>query len=373
MKDRILQAIKNIPTLRAQSFNKKYPELYCELIEWAQINDIVYTYFPELVWQALYGLRPKCKCCTNTTKFIGFNRGWMQYCKNIKCRTSDPEWVQWKLVRDQQALEQKYGAGIKNMSQIPGWKEKTEQTKLSRTGYKWHTQLLNARKNASENIIKNSQKIKDGLVKKYGVDNPSLIQSIVDKKIETFNSNRYAKYNTIAAKYRAYFIEEVNKSYIYFQCSKGHFFHTNYQLLQIRNTRNEEICTHCNLIHKFTSVGETKLYQFISEKYSGTIKQRVKTLIDGEIDIYLPELGIAFEFNGTYWHSELYKDKHYHLDKTDSCLLKGVKLIHIWQDDWLYKREIVQSRILNLLGKSKKIYARNCTIKEVSSMEANFF
>lgn len=115
------------------------------------------------------------------------------------------------------------------------------------------------------------------------------------------------------------------------------------------------------------------MYQFISEKYSGTIKQRVKTLIDGEIDIYLPELGIAFEFNVTYCHSELYKDKHYHLDKTDSCLLKGVKLIHIWQDDWLYKREIVQSRILNLLGKSKKIYARNCTIKEVSSMEANFF
>ena len=28
-----------------------------------------------------------------------------------------------------------------------------------------------------------------------------------------------------------------------------------------------------------------------------------------EIDIYLPNLNLAFEFNGVYWHCDLYKNK----------------------------------------------------------------
>jgi hypothetical protein len=40
-------------------------------------------------------------------------------------------------------------------------------------------------------------------------------------------------------------------------------------------------------------------------------------------------------------------------------------LIHIYEDDWVYKKDIINSRILNLLGKSEKIYARKCNIKEI--------
>jgi hypothetical protein len=35
-----------------------------------------------------------------------------------------------------------------------------------------------------------------------------------------------------------------------------------------------------------------------------------------EIDIYL-WVEIGFEFNGLYWHSNKFKEKNYHLNKTD--------------------------------------------------------
>ncbi len=54
----------------------------------------------------------------------------------------------------------------------------------------------------------------------------------------------------------------------------------------------------------------------ISDFYKGEIIQNYK--IDRqEIDIYLPDLKIGFEFNGLYWHSSKYKDKYFHIDKTN--------------------------------------------------------
>jgi len=73
----------------------------------------------------------------------------------------------------------------------------------------------------------------------------------------------------------------------------------------------------------------------------------------------LPDLKIAFEFNGLYWHNEEHKPNNYHLNKTELCEEKGIQLIHIWEDDWRYKQDIVKSMILNKLGKTpNKIYAQ---------------
>jgi len=61
-----------------------------------------------------------------------------------------------------------------------------------------------------------------------------------------------------------------------------------------------------------------------------------------ELDIYLPEYNVAIEFNGLYWHSELYKEKDYHLNKTLECKKKGVDLLHIFEDDWVFKQDIIK-------------------------------
>ena len=87
-----------------------------------------------------------------------------------------------------------------------------------------------------------------------------------------------------------------------------------------------------------------------------------------ELDIYIPSLNLAFEFNGLYWHSDVYKDSNYHREKTEICETQGIQLIHIYEDDWDLKKDIVKSRIKNILSKNeKKIYARKCLIKNLDN------
>ena len=93
-----------------------------------------------------------------------------------------------------------------------------------------------------------------------------------------------------------------------------------------------------------------------------------------ELDIYLPDLKIAFEFNGVYWHNEFNKPKNYHQEKSKMCLEQNIQLIHVWEDDWLYKTEIIKD-IINTKLKNNliNIGARKCIIKEVSNKDAYDF
>ena len=94
-----------------------------------------------------------------------------------------------------------------------------------------------------------------------------------------------------------------------------------------------------------------------------------------EIDIYLEDKKIGFEYDGLYWHSEKRnKNKNYHLEKTTTCENQGIRLIHIFEDEWFNKNSIVKSRIKNLLGVTPyKIYARKCEIKFVDCSLCNKF
>jgi len=95
-----------------------------------------------------------------------------------------------------------------------------------------------------------------------------------------------------------------------------------------------------------------------------------------DIDVLLPDNNLAIEFNGLYWHSEYAggKTDHYHLNKTKSCEKLGIHLIHIFEDEWVHKREIVISRLKNLLGKTENVvYARKCEIREVPYQDAANF
>ena len=96
----------------------------------------------------------------------------------------------------------------------------------------------------------------------------------------------------------------------------------------------------------------------------------------GELDFYIEKNKIAIELNGNYFHSEVSgkKNKSYHINKTQRAFDKDIKLIHIFEDEWLLKRDIVKSRIKNLLGLTEnKIFARKCKIREISSLEKSIF
>lgn len=80
---------------------------------------------------------------------------------------------------------------------------------------------------------------------------------------------------------------------------------------------------------------------------------------------------LAIEYNGMRWHSEQnITDKNYHLSKLNECNSCGVRLIQIFEWEYLHKHEIVLSKIRHMLNADNglcKIYARKCSIKEIDS------
>ena len=101
-----------------------------------------------------------------------------------------------------------------------------------------------------------------------------------------------------------------------------------------------------------------------------------------EIDIYLPEYKLGFECNPTYTHNSSFptcweeypKSRNYHRDKTLACQAGGVTLIHIFGYEWSNHKDIVKSRIANMLGmNTKKYYARKLKLKEVPYEESKSF
>ena len=65
----------------------------------------------------------------------------------------------------------------------------------------------------------------------------------------------------------------------------------------------------------------------------------------------MPSKAVAIEFNGTYYHS-LKKDGDvlYHLNKTTACENLGIKLIHIWEDEWNNEKDDIKQLILGVLN-----------------------
>lgn len=123
------------------------------------------------------------------------------------------------------------------------------------------------------------------------------------------------------------------------------------------------VCPQCKA-GSWCSEREGVMKAFI-ESYGITVLQSYRGLIKSptglpmELDLYLPDLNIAFEFNGYRYHYFPLHPADYHEWKTEKCLQAGVKLYHIWSD---MSDELCKSIILSKIGKSCRIYARNCSI-----------
>ena len=239
--------------------------------------------------------------------------------------------------------------GVEYPSQSNIIKEKTKITNLEKYG-KHPSQLED---------VKNKSKITN--LEKYGTDYYSqskIFKSLIkSKKIPHLENKFNLKIVNIKNDLIESFCERCNKN-----------FTTSYPLLHNRKIYKTILCTNCNPINPAISGYENQLLDFIKENYNKEIQLNKRNIISPqELDIYLPDLKLAFEFNGLFWHNEIYTKNNYHLNKTEMCEKQRIHLIHVYEDDWTYKQEIVKSRILNLLGKiPNKIYARKCVIKEIT-------
>lgn len=133
-------------------------------------------------------------------------------------------------------------------------------------------------------------------------------------------------------------------------------------------------CPHCRA---GTSILELSLRNMVMEILPDEeILFNVRDVCPGniELDIYIPGRQLAIEFNGIYWHNVMINDdKFRHRKKSEACNRLGIRLLHVWEDHFLQKPDIIRSIIKNACGQSKKIGARNCDVVELQAAEANKF
>lgn len=97
-----------------------------------------------------------------------------------------------------------------------------------------------------------------------------------------------------------------------------------------------------------------------------------------EIDIFIPSKMIGIEFDGLYYHSENAggKSREYHVWKTNECQSKGIRLVHVFEDEWRDKKDIIKSKLSKILGVAssvERLYARKCTVRQIDWASASTF
>jgi hypothetical protein len=353
-----MEKFKTTRGLTYDSVKSKYPEYFDEIHRFISMDDISIS---ERIWLFQNGLYkiPSCtnESCVNDVLFIKFSRGYRKYCSR-KCAAIDTHKNEdIKTSRINKMLESNYDSD-RRISM-------TEKANLTKSNFS----------DIKNKEINNKREITNLL--KWGVNNVSKnleIKKKISKKLKSILPDIREKKTSDMISNLGFVVISVESEIYKLKCIKcNNAFDISKALFSQRKRFNISICLSCNPNDKCSDF-ERKIYEYISSVYNGEIIKNFRNSKKYEIDIYLPELKIGFECNGLWWHSDRYKEKNYHVNKTDLFMDNdNIRIIHIWEDDWKYKKDIICSRILNMLNNSKRIYARNCYIKNINSDELSRF
>lgn len=136
-----------------------------------------------------------------------------------------------------------------------------------------------------------------------------------------------------------------------------------------------DMCPVCRL-SPTKSADEIAILEYIKTIYKGEVLSGNRSVIYPlELDIYIPEMQLAIEYCGLYWHSEKQgKDSKYHLEKYTKCMQLGIRLITIFEDEWIHNSDLIKSR-LNYIFKhtNNRIGARKLIVKQIENKTAHEF
>ena len=317
-------------------FKKLFPVIYANIMKmnWEDswpFSQVLYHYFLKYTNSSEESCGT-CRNCGAQTKFISFKKGYLPYCSS-KCANSNKD-------KKQKCIDtciNKYG--VSNVFEDESVKQKAIETCINKYGVHHASQAQSVK-----------DKTKSTCQERYGVDSPFQTEGFHEKASNTFK--------------RKYGVEWCTKSPIIKDKTEQ------------RSSYGCIICPIKSPINSTKSMREMELLSFIKSIYPGEIIEGDRSVLGKkELDIYIPEKRIAFEFNGVFWHSDFSgKPNNYHQQKSIDCLNKGITLIHVWEDDWVYKQDIVKDFISAKLGCiNKSIYARDCDITTINTKEARQF
>ena len=217
--------------------------------------------------------------------------------------------------------------------------------------------------------------------KEYSEEKKTLVN---EKRKESMRSKYGYEYNSFGLhkngkphNWKSLPDEEIVDEYTsgYSLVSLGDKYGVNYDTIRTRLTKNSiSIRQHSN-----RSREELAIEQYIRD-LGFEVEVGNRSILSGkELDIAVHSKKLAIELDGLMWHSSYdvesdSKLKWYHLEKTEECQKLGYKLIHITDEQWREKQDIVKSMIANALGQTpKKVHARKCSVIEVDTKTAREF
>lgn len=252
--------------------------------------------------------------------------------------------------------------GVENVFQLSDIKNKSKETCLKKYGKEHYTQTidykgknLNTRKEKYGNDLYQREKYRKTCMEKYGVENYSY---------KHFNEYQMKFVNN--KEYTINFIKDNDiQSALEFSIKSGIKLFASLTLLHRYDLMKN--------FSRFTSKEEKELQEFIQELGINFI-EHYKMKNGKEIDIYIPTFKMGIEYNGDYWHSEIFRNEIYHLQKSLDAESEGIFIYHIFGYEWNTIKDKIKNQLKNILNaNSFKIYARKCEIREVSNKDKKQF
>lgn len=350
---------------RENWFKKNHPDEY-ELIESYSSSFYSDMSFKEKIWFFFMEMktRPMCVGCGKEMKFTGrFDKPYLDFCSLDCANTNKDELIK----RQKDTLMNKYG--VDSFFKTEGFYGKIKEIKSTKYGDPNYNNVKKSKqtklKRYGDPNYNNKEKNKETCLLKYGDEFFSRT-----KKFNDIIKNNYLKI------YNDNNITSVNDKTVDYQCDFcGEITEIKKQLFYERKRDNKTICLKClpgGLSNK--SSYEIDLINYLTD--NNIACESGKSIGDSrkEIDVFISNSNLGIEIDGLYWHSELFRDKNYHIDKTNDCLNIGIKLIHIFEDEWLNKKPIVLSILNNRLGLgNNRIYARKCIVRLLNTQETTNF
>lgn len=133
----------------------------------------------------------------------------------------------------------------------------------------------------------------------------------------------------------------------------------------------------CEFCYPVTSSKwQLEIEKWLVESGHSVVREDRTIISPKEIDIFLSEHKLGIECHGLYFHSDAKKDNNQKLHSQKAALAEksGIKLLQIFQDEWINRQEIVKQMILYRMGiHNKSIGARKCKIVKLTSKEQRDF
>lgn len=319
----------------------------------SQLDDSFYSLADRVFW-VVSGMTqaPTCKVCGKQLykHIVSIQEGFPQTCSK-ECRYKNKA----RSEKRKQTCLKKYG--VENPYQSDEIKTKIRKTNLDRYGKESYTQTQ-------------EYKTKVKYINRSKSEETRLL-TLKKKRYAQLQSNEFAKPLFSLNEFLSE--ENYNDKHWKWQCLRcGKVFEDSLDNNTYRDYRTYVRCPHCLPILSGTSNAENELVEFVKSLGVDVVENDRTLIAPKEIDILIPSKKLAIEYDGLFWHSTFKTiDPKLHLNKTLRCKEKGYQLIHIFEDEWLYKGDIVKSRLKNLLGiYDKTVYARQCEVKLVSSADA---